>query len=73
MFIKTGVKTIPTELFFWNQIHLSTRTVSLNTANAFNSVPWSCINEALIRVNGAYLSEKSVTFPGSSGWGIREV
>lgn len=55
--------------------------VSLDIANAFNTLPWSTIREALRyhgvprylqRIVGAYLSERSVVYPGREGWGRRE-
>ncbi|CAH2090002.1 unnamed protein product [Euphydryas editha] len=56
--------------------------VSLDIANAFNTLPWSCIREALRyhgvptylrRVVGAYLSDRWVAFPGRQGMVRKEV
>ncbi|XP_050559942.1 retrovirus-related Pol polyprotein from type-1 retrotransposable element R1 isoform X2 [Spodoptera frugiperda] len=57
--------------------------VSLDIANAFNSLPWSCILEALRyhrvptylrRVIEAYLTDRFVTYPGHQGeWNRREM
>ncbi|CAH2092498.1 unnamed protein product [Euphydryas editha] len=56
--------------------------VSLDIANAFNTLPWSCIREALRyhgvptylrRVVGAYLSDRWVVFPGQNGMVSKEV
>lgn len=55
--------------------------VSLDIANAFNTLPWSCIREALIyhgvpiylrRIIRDYLTERAVIYPGQEGWGRRE-
>lgn len=51
--------------------------VSLDIANAFNSMPWDCIKaglryhqvpEYLVRTVDSYLSERSVKYPGRDGW-----
>lgn len=56
--------------------------VSLDIANAFNTLPWSVIKAALIyhrvppylrRTVGAYLMDRSITYPGREGWSRREV
>ncbi|PZC76339.1 hypothetical protein B5X24_HaOG204786 [Helicoverpa armigera] len=57
--------------------------VSLDIANAFNTLPWSCIREALRyhrvptylrRVVEAYLSDRSIIYPGHNGeWKRREM
>ncbi|CAB3220326.1 unnamed protein product [Arctia plantaginis] len=56
--------------------------VSLDIANAFNTMPWSCIREALVyhevplylrRIVGAYLSERAVVYPSRTGLGKREM
>ncbi|CAB3243830.1 unnamed protein product [Arctia plantaginis] len=56
--------------------------VSLDIANAFNTLPWSCIREALVyhevplylrRIVGAYLSERAVVYPSRTGLGRREM
>jgi hypothetical protein len=56
--------------------------VSLDIANAFNTLPWDTIKEALryhrvplhlFRIIQAYLSERSVTWPGQQEWGRREM
>lgn len=50
--------------------------VSLDIANAFNTLPWACVGEALkyhrvppylCRIVGAYLSERYVSYPGRDG------
>lgn len=50
--------------------------VSLDIANAFNTMPWACVMEALKfhevpsylgRIVGAYLSERYVSYPGREG------
>lgn len=50
--------------------------VSLDIANAFNTMPWPCVMEALKyhdvpsylgRIVGAYLSERYVSYPGLGG------
>ncbi|KAG6461853.1 hypothetical protein O3G_MSEX012902 [Manduca sexta] len=54
--------------------------VSLDIANAFNTLPWSCIREALRyhrvptylrRVVEAYLTDRAVIYPGRQGEWIR--
>ncbi|KAG6459453.1 hypothetical protein O3G_MSEX011396 [Manduca sexta] len=54
--------------------------VSLDIANTFNTLPWSCIREALRyhrvptylhRVVGAYLRDRAVIYPGNQGEWIR--
>lgn len=56
--------------------------MSLDIANAFNSIPWSCIREALVhhgvpvylrRILGNYLSDRVVVFPSQGGLGRHEV
>ncbi|CAK1585034.1 unnamed protein product [Parnassius mnemosyne] len=57
--------------------------VSLDIANAFNSMPWSCIREALRyhrvptylrRIVGDYLTDRAVIYPGRNGeWNRREM
>ncbi|CAK1602210.1 unnamed protein product [Parnassius mnemosyne] len=57
--------------------------VSLDIANAFNSIPWSCIREALRyhrvpnylrRIVGDYLTDRAVIYPGRNGeWNRREM
>jgi hypothetical protein len=56
--------------------------VSLDIANAFNTLPWATIKEALLyhgvprylrRVVEAYLSERFVNFPGRHEWGQRQM
>jgi hypothetical protein len=56
--------------------------VSLDIANAFNSLPWACIREALkyhnvppylSRVLADYLSGRPILFEGRSGWHSREI
>ena len=55
--------------------------VSLDIANAFNTLPWSCIREALkyhevppylCQIVGAYLSERYIEYPGREGRLIRK-
>lgn len=50
--------------------------VSLDIANAFNSLPWACVREALkyhevppylSRIVAAYLSDRFVSYPGRGG------
>ncbi|CAK1588832.1 unnamed protein product [Parnassius mnemosyne] len=54
--------------------------VSLDISNAFNTLPWSCIREALNyhrvppylrRIIGAYLEERCITYWGRDGAGRR--
>ncbi|KAJ0175991.1 hypothetical protein K1T71_008165 [Dendrolimus kikuchii] len=54
--------------------------VSLDIANAFNSLPWPCIMEALRyfgvpaylrRIVGAYLNSRAVIYPVHEGWNRR--
>ena len=57
--------------------------VSLDIANAFNTLPWTCIREALryhrmptylCRVVEAYLTDRAVIYPGHHGeWNRREM
>ena len=56
--------------------------VSLDIANAFNTLPWSCVKEALKyhrvpqylqRLVDAYLSGRSVEYPGREGWESRDM
>lgn len=56
--------------------------VSLDISNAFNTLPWSCIREALRyhrvpsylrNIVGAYLSGRCVTYMGRDGMGRREM
>jgi hypothetical protein len=56
--------------------------VSLDIANAFNTLPWSCIREALVyhrvpfylhRIVGAYLMERAIFYPSRSGYGRRDM
>ena len=57
--------------------------VSLDIANAFNTLPWTCIREALRyhrvpnylrQVVGAYLTDRAVIYPGRTGeWNRREM
>ena len=56
--------------------------VSLDIANAFNTLPWDCIKEALgyhrtppylLRLIESYLSQRAVGFPLREGWGRREM
>ncbi|CAK1592748.1 unnamed protein product [Parnassius mnemosyne] len=57
--------------------------VCLDIANAFNSMPWSCIREALRyhrvptylrRIVGDYLTDRAVIYPGRNGeWNRREM
>ena len=55
--------------------------VSLDIANAFNTLPWACIREALRyhevppylrRIVGAYLSERYIEYPGRGGRVVRK-
>ena len=50
--------------------------ISLDIANAFNTLPWACIREALVyhnvppylcRIVGAYLSDRYISYPGRGG------
>lgn len=54
--------------------------VSLDIANAFNTLPWSCIKEAFAylrvpayfsHIIGDYLKERVVIYPGRGGWSWR--
>lgn len=56
--------------------------VSLDIANAFNTLPWSCIKEALgyhgvptylRRILADYLSERSIIYPMRGEWGRWEM
>ena len=56
--------------------------VSHDIANAFNTLPWNIIKEALRyhgvpgylrRIIGAYLSERAVVYPGREGWGRQNI
>ncbi|XP_063372175.1 uncharacterized protein LOC134660374 [Cydia amplana] len=56
--------------------------VSLDIANAFNTLPWNIIKESLryhqvplhlFRIIEAYLSERFITWPGQQVWGEREM
>ncbi|CAB0028687.1 unnamed protein product, partial [Trichogramma brassicae] len=51
--------------------------VSLDISNAFNTIPWACIGEALRyhgvplylrQIIGDYLSERRIIYPGRDGW-----
>ena len=55
--------------------------VSLDIANAFNTLPWECIKEALryfrvppylARLVDSYLSRRAVIYPRRDGWESRE-
>lgn len=54
--------------------------VSLDISNAFNSLPWTCVEEALRyhgfpgylrRIIGAYLSEREVRYPARLAWEVK--
>lgn len=56
--------------------------VSLDIANAFNTLPWSCVNEALRyhrvplylrQIVASYLSDRYITYPGREEWCRREM
>lgn len=68
------VKTAAEEAVSRGEVVLA---VSLDIANAFNTLPWSCIREALkyhqipyylCRIVDDYLSERFVAFQGKEGW-----
>lgn len=68
------VKGMAEEVIASRQVLLA---VSIDIANAFNTLPWSCIEEAfryhgfpgyLRRIIGAYLSEREVRYPTRVVW-----
>ena len=73
------VKTLAEEAVSRGEVVLA---VSLDIANAFNTLPWECINEALSyhqvppylrRLIGAYLSQRAVKYLRRDDWGCREM
>lgn len=73
------VKTMANEAVSQGRVVLA---VSLDIANAFNTLPWNTIKEALrfhqvpshlFRIIEAYLSERFVTWPGQQEWGTKEM
>lgn len=73
------VKALANEAISRGEVVLA---ISLDIANAFNTMPWSCIKEALIyhqmplylrRIVGDYLTERYVTFEGRQGPGRRSM
>ncbi|CAH2208808.1 jg14054, partial [Pararge aegeria aegeria] len=72
------VKAMTEEAFHRGEVVLA---VSLDIANAFNTLPWSCIRDALVyhrvpnylrHVIEAYLADRAVIYPCQQGWGRRE-
>lgn len=73
------VKTMAAEAIGRREVLLA---VSLDIANAFNSIPYGCITAALEyhgvpqylrRIVGNYLTGRSVIYPGQVGWHRRDV
>jgi hypothetical protein len=73
------VKTMANEAVSQGEVVLA---VSLDIANAFNSLPWDTIKEALryhqvplhlFRIIKSYLSERFITWPGQREWARREM
>lgn len=72
------VKTLAVEAVARGEVVVA---VSLDISNAFNSLPWPCIREALRfhrvprylrRVLDDYLSDRYVAYPMRQGWGRKE-